>query len=349
MSVLIKGGRIVTAADDYVGDVFVEGETVSLIGKSLDVQADKVDRRERQVRAAGLHRPAHASRDGLRRDGHLRRLHVRDGVGGLRRHDDACRLLHAGARRLVPGGARRLPREDRAREAGDRRRLPHRHHRPPRGRHARGSRAPARRGRDELQALHGLQGRGHGRRRDALQGDAGRGRVGRARDGARRERRRHRRPRQGSGRTGQDGAEVARRHAPADHRGRGDEPRHPACPHRGSPALRRPRLLQGGDRADRPGPRGRLGTRGARRARSTSSSTRRRSTSRTSRAGSTSTRRRRGRRTTRSTSGTRSRPTYSRSSPPTTAPSTGTARRRSARTTSRRSRTAGRGSRTACT
>ncbi len=25
MSVLIKGGRIVTAADDYVGDVFVEG------------------------------------------------------------------------------------------------------------------------------------------------------------------------------------------------------------------------------------------------------------------------------------------------------------------------------------
>jgi hypothetical protein len=25
MSVLIKGGRIVTAADDYVGDVFVDG------------------------------------------------------------------------------------------------------------------------------------------------------------------------------------------------------------------------------------------------------------------------------------------------------------------------------------
>ena len=25
MSVLIKGGRIITAADDYVGDVFVEG------------------------------------------------------------------------------------------------------------------------------------------------------------------------------------------------------------------------------------------------------------------------------------------------------------------------------------
>ena len=42
MSVLIKGGRVVTAADDYVGDVFIEGESVALIGESLDVQADRV-------------------------------------------------------------------------------------------------------------------------------------------------------------------------------------------------------------------------------------------------------------------------------------------------------------------
>ena len=42
MSVLIKGGRIITAADDYVADVYVEDETVSLIGESLDVSADKV-------------------------------------------------------------------------------------------------------------------------------------------------------------------------------------------------------------------------------------------------------------------------------------------------------------------
>ena len=42
MSVLIKGGRVVTAADDYVGDVYVEDEAVTLIGESLDVQADKV-------------------------------------------------------------------------------------------------------------------------------------------------------------------------------------------------------------------------------------------------------------------------------------------------------------------
>jgi dihydropyrimidinase len=42
MSVLIKGGRVITAADDYVGDVFVDGERISLIGESLDVQADRV-------------------------------------------------------------------------------------------------------------------------------------------------------------------------------------------------------------------------------------------------------------------------------------------------------------------
>ncbi len=42
MSVLIKGGRIVTAADDYVGDIYIDNGTVSLIGSSLDVTADKV-------------------------------------------------------------------------------------------------------------------------------------------------------------------------------------------------------------------------------------------------------------------------------------------------------------------
>ena len=42
MSVLIKGGRIVTAADDVVGDVFVEGEQITLIGAKLDVSADRV-------------------------------------------------------------------------------------------------------------------------------------------------------------------------------------------------------------------------------------------------------------------------------------------------------------------
>jgi dihydropyrimidinase len=41
MSVLIKGGRIVTAADDYVADIYIDDETVTLIGESLDQPADK--------------------------------------------------------------------------------------------------------------------------------------------------------------------------------------------------------------------------------------------------------------------------------------------------------------------
>jgi dihydropyrimidinase len=50
VSVLIRGGRVVTAADDYVADVFVEGERVALIGAALDVEADRtIDARGRYV------------------------------------------------------------------------------------------------------------------------------------------------------------------------------------------------------------------------------------------------------------------------------------------------------------
>src|SRR5881227_3634921 len=42
MSLLIKGGRVVTAADDYVADVFVDDERISLIGLDLDLAADRV-------------------------------------------------------------------------------------------------------------------------------------------------------------------------------------------------------------------------------------------------------------------------------------------------------------------
>src|SRR5215213_1461548 len=41
MSILIKNGRVITADADYVADIFVEGETISTIGKNLDVKADK--------------------------------------------------------------------------------------------------------------------------------------------------------------------------------------------------------------------------------------------------------------------------------------------------------------------
>jgi dihydropyrimidinase len=42
MSVLIKGGRVVTAEEEKVADVLVEDETISQIGDSLEVQADRV-------------------------------------------------------------------------------------------------------------------------------------------------------------------------------------------------------------------------------------------------------------------------------------------------------------------
>ena len=42
MSLLIKGGRIITASDDRVADLYIEAETISLIGESLEVSADRV-------------------------------------------------------------------------------------------------------------------------------------------------------------------------------------------------------------------------------------------------------------------------------------------------------------------
>src|SRR5213083_3101785 len=42
MKTLIKNGRIVTAVDDYRADLFIEDEQVSVIGKSLEMEADVV-------------------------------------------------------------------------------------------------------------------------------------------------------------------------------------------------------------------------------------------------------------------------------------------------------------------
>lgn len=42
MKTLIKNGRIITAVDDYRGDILIEDETVALIGRTLNVDADTV-------------------------------------------------------------------------------------------------------------------------------------------------------------------------------------------------------------------------------------------------------------------------------------------------------------------
>jgi dihydropyrimidinase len=48
MSVLIKNGRIITAASDTIADIYIEGETIKAIGKELNVIADK------EIDAAGM-------------------------------------------------------------------------------------------------------------------------------------------------------------------------------------------------------------------------------------------------------------------------------------------------------
>jgi len=42
MKTLIKNGRVVTAVDAYNADILIEDETISTIGRSLDMEADKV-------------------------------------------------------------------------------------------------------------------------------------------------------------------------------------------------------------------------------------------------------------------------------------------------------------------
>ena len=55
MSVLIKNGRVVTAVDDYHADIFIEDETVTTIGKALDVSADEtIDAEGKLVLPGGI-------------------------------------------------------------------------------------------------------------------------------------------------------------------------------------------------------------------------------------------------------------------------------------------------------
>jgi dihydropyrimidinase len=42
MSVLIKNGRVITAVDDYLADIYIKNETVTLIGENLEIEADEV-------------------------------------------------------------------------------------------------------------------------------------------------------------------------------------------------------------------------------------------------------------------------------------------------------------------
>ena len=55
MSILITGGRIITATDDYVGDIFIEDERVTAIGTALPMTADRtIDARGKLVFPGGI-------------------------------------------------------------------------------------------------------------------------------------------------------------------------------------------------------------------------------------------------------------------------------------------------------
>jgi dihydropyrimidinase len=93
MSVLIKGGRIVTAADDYVGDVYVEGERVTLIGDSLDVPADRVvDASGKYVLPGGVDPHTHLAMPwrGETTIDDFETGHVAAAFGGTTTHVDFC-------------------------------------------------------------------------------------------------------------------------------------------------------------------------------------------------------------------------------------------------------------------
>lgn len=55
MSILIKNGRIVTAAEDYIADIYIEGEHIAAIGKDLKYYADQIiDARDKLVFPGGI-------------------------------------------------------------------------------------------------------------------------------------------------------------------------------------------------------------------------------------------------------------------------------------------------------
>src|SRR5205807_10206874 len=55
MQTLIRNGRVVTAVDDYHADILIEDGKVAVIGKHIDVKADKkIDAKGRLVIPGGI-------------------------------------------------------------------------------------------------------------------------------------------------------------------------------------------------------------------------------------------------------------------------------------------------------
>ena len=60
MRTLIKGGTIVTAEQEYVGDILVEGDVIRAMGTHLDEAADRViDAKGKYVFPGGVDQHTH--------------------------------------------------------------------------------------------------------------------------------------------------------------------------------------------------------------------------------------------------------------------------------------------------
>lgn len=62
MNKLIKNGTILTAVDEFIGDIFIQDEKIETIGKNLQISADQViDADEKYVMPGGVDQHVHYS------------------------------------------------------------------------------------------------------------------------------------------------------------------------------------------------------------------------------------------------------------------------------------------------
>ena len=139
MSVLIKGGRVITAADDYVADIYIEGERITTIGESLDMSAERtIDARGKYVLPGAVDPHTHLEMPwrGETTIDDFESGQTAAAFGGTTTHVDFC---IQGKGSDVRRGARDLARQAQ-RQVDHRQRLPHCDHRPRRAGAARRAR-----------------------------------------------------------------------------------------------------------------------------------------------------------------------------------------------------------------
>ncbi len=166
MSILIRGGTVVTADQSFRADVYCADGVIKAVGEKLDdAQRRARRRRRRPVRHAGRHRSAHAHGAALHGHRGERGLLQRHRGGAGRRHHDDHRLRDSEPQAAAARGLRRMARL--GREGLRRLFLPRRGHLVERAGAQGHGRAHQGARRQQLQAFHGVQERHHGRRRDA--------------------------------------------------------------------------------------------------------------------------------------------------------------------------------------